>query len=499
MHASFMSPDALIEKYIFMDTDIHVELKNGADALAKSFDDLWSYSPVVATLQEVRTFAPNDTLVELNAKRAACEPEQPAATSAVPADAVETAQTLDACKSAFVPPSFEQRLDREREKLAERVQVYQASYGAMTLEQRIQRYHPAIQRHIVGAQERGEVGRYTLVDAHPRIDYVENLPYLHASRVGGKGVPADVRERSRVWGTELTADTLDSKSIHRVWHHGFLNNCRGAHPKATVGPKRVILHQAYLAFSPDMLDVLGRMVDGALDCSNVTIDIITNSVKTTDLGIIDVVGKMFMAHLFNSFTNPKVVQLGSPNRAARLRLYEYKPLVSELTPNAPSLHSKVVVLDETTMWVGSANMDTRSITMDTNNGLLLRDVPQLVADFTRRFDRIEADPELVTFVADNGTPELVNGSYRRTGKQGLFYQQTVEQFQRTGWLAMYEKFVKPRKLDKAQEEKLEKRFHDILNRLYTLSERVIFGNVVEGTLQADAAAMQDLFVETTHF
>jgi cardiolipin synthase C len=477
-----MSPDTMVEKYIFMDTDIAVQLKSGGEALAQNFEDLWNYTPVVATMKEVRQFAPNDSLIALTQRKKSCATPGPA------------------CQEPLVPPTFDQRLDEQLIALQASAAAYNSGYGALPLEERIRRYHPAIQQRIVGTQEGGEVGRYTVVDPVVRVDYIENLPYLHAGRIGEPLVPVDVRQREHVWGTSLTEDTLDAKSIHRVWHHGFLNNCRGAHPNKDVGAKRILLHQAYLAFSPDMLDVLGRMVDGALDCSNVTVDIITNSVHTTDLGVIDVVGKMFMAQLFNSFSNPGVVQLGSPNRAARLRLYEYKALPSALTKNAPSLHTKVVILDENTMWVGSANMDTRSITMDTNNGLLLRDAPQLVADFTRRYTDIENDQDLVTFVADNGIPQRYHGSYRRLGKRGIFYEQTVQQFQQTGWAAMYQKFVKPRNLGQEKEAKLEQRFHDILNRLHELSGRVIFGKVVGGSkLRADQDALNELFLETTNF
>jgi len=64
-----MHPNPLAKKYIFMDTDISMELKGGGEGVTRAFDALWDFDAMVATLAEIRQHAPNDFVANLDAYR----------------------------------------------------------------------------------------------------------------------------------------------------------------------------------------------------------------------------------------------------------------------------------------------------------------------------------------------------------------------------------------------------------------------------------------------
>src|SRR5208283_4908047 len=66
----------LIEKYIFMDTDILATFSQGGDAIARSFEDMWNFTPMVATLAEVRQHAPNDFVANIKFADNSCASKQ---------------------------------------------------------------------------------------------------------------------------------------------------------------------------------------------------------------------------------------------------------------------------------------------------------------------------------------------------------------------------------------------------------------------------------------
>ncbi|MBC7372144.1 MAG: hypothetical protein H7326_11290, partial [Bdellovibrionaceae bacterium] len=55
-----MKPNSLIQKYVFMDTDMSVELSGGGETITKAFDDIWNFSTLTVAILEVRQFMPND-------------------------------------------------------------------------------------------------------------------------------------------------------------------------------------------------------------------------------------------------------------------------------------------------------------------------------------------------------------------------------------------------------------------------------------------------------
>ncbi len=74
-------------------------------------------------------------------------------------------------------------------------------------------------------------------------------------------------------------------------------------------------------------------------------------------------------------------------KLASIKFYEYAG--AELVDGVAdySLHSKVMIFGDD-IYVGSANADPRSLMMDTNNGLFLRNVPEVVSSYRQYLNEL---------------------------------------------------------------------------------------------------------------
>ncbi|MBN7796588.1 phospholipase D-like domain-containing protein [Parahaliea mediterranea] len=344
-----MHPGELTAKYVFEDSDLVAEIAGGGDDITASFERLWDFRAMVATLGEVRAHAPNESLSALAAHGAAmarCEGRPRSE------------------REVCVASEFAARLRDPGERLADQRQL--------------------MQRHL--ARYRGEYRPAPSAPALPldpgaRLYYLENLPF---------------RDGQRGYGAEDDAPDAWSKHIHGQWLAALEGSCGG---EAT----RVVMHNAYFLLPANLLRALGGMLDGSRDCGNVSIEVVTNSFATTDLNAVNLAA----AWQLKALDDYRRAHDGAPG-AADFSYGEY-----QARPGAPllSLHSKVMLFGDA-LFVGSANADVRSFVMDTNNGLYIENAPRLVVAWEawlqtqRERGRIRElsetlGPELETLMRDN--------------------------------------------------------------------------------------------------
>jgi phosphatidylserine/phosphatidylglycerophosphate/cardiolipin synthase-like enzyme len=406
-----MHPNPLTEKYVFMDTDLRASLAHGGKEVARTFDALWGFDTMVATLAEVREHAPNELVANLDAYKQA--QEACGATPQKPAPA------------ACVDQGFEARAKTLAQRVAAR---------AADMEHRAAIYRTRYLPHIPTPG-----GPSFEVDKGAVLAYLENLPF-------DKALPP--AERRRTYGAPVGEEAASGKYIHEAWLDALADVCRGA---SAQDPKRVILHSAYFFPPANMTYALSRMVNGALDCSHVTVTVLTNSVQTTDLNIVNLVAR----HALKAFTE-YYQQHSDPRRRAQFEYYEYRAPRSG--PNL-SLHTKVSVLGDDLI-VGSANADVRSYMMDSNNGMFIRNAPKLHAAYVGFVQKILNDTHRAWSLND----------YFATTPRAVMMQEDLADFRK-----LLAKYHADRHLDQAQQQRLEERFTEMLDAAYTLTRESISG------------------------
>jgi phosphatidylserine/phosphatidylglycerophosphate/cardiolipin synthase-like enzyme len=340
-----VGPTPLVTRYRFRDTDVHVELASGGEALTRTFDRLWDFRSMVATLDDIRQHAPHDSLMAIEHSAKACK--DGAEHAAGPADVA--CQTREMAAHADASQRIEERYRSLQDKLARFRQEYRPAEPA----DRIPDFP---------------------VDASADVFYVENLPF----EGGRPGAPSE-----RLYGPRPGLEGESGKYIHNLWVSGLRQACRLATAER---PQRVVIHNAYFLLPSNLLGEIGRMVRGDIACPHVDVVVLTNSPETTDLSVINLVGRYALKAMVD-----QALQRRDPARGARFAYYEY---LKEDSGPGRSLHSKVMVLGPD-VFVGSANADVRSYMLDSNNGLYVKGAPRLVATYLEWVDAILQDRRLV--------------------------------------------------------------------------------------------------------
>lgn len=336
-----MRPNELTDKYVFMDTDLVAELAAGGELLSDSFERLWKFDAMVATLAEVRQHAPNDFVANLAAFEAAERACRGAAAGARSAACVD------------------REFQRRSRSLAQRIAAEGSAIAARAA--RYARYAEAI---------KGERQDTLVAGSGASIGYLENLHFDPAKTAS---------ERQRIYGAQVGEEAKSGKNIHAYWINALQRTCSRA---TAAAPQRVVLHNAYFFAPGQMLAALAAMTDGRVDCSNVRLTVLTNSIETTDLNVVNILARHSMKALLDH-----LAQHGDKARGARFEYFEYRPVESSRTL---SLHSKVSVLGPDLL-IGSANADVRSLMMDTNNAALVRNAGPMHDEYLRSIDSIIGD------------------------------------------------------------------------------------------------------------
>jgi len=388
-------PSPLADKYIFMDTDLQLNLGAPANELSASFDRLW-HLDMVAGLDEVRSHAPNELLANfdvMDEAQAACD------------EGRDTACVDGYLAQHFVP--LEKRM----------------AHIAAAHRSRLERYRKSYRRAGDGTRIR--------LDRAARVHYLENHPVSHGQRS---------------YGAKHGAEAEAGKHIQSLWRAALAAACDGDAAR----PKQVILHNAYLFLPANLLQDLAAMLDGSRRCEGVSITLLTNSLQTTDLNVVNLLAiwqlKALADHLAE--TPPK-------DGAATLRYLEYQPVEGARL----SLHSKVMVFDQD-IFIGSANADVRSLMMDSNNGLYLQQAPDFVRSYKIWLGNLIAQPGRV---AD------LSATLGRDAAQ--LAADVARQVDR-----LLERYAADR-LDEAQRQELKQRVLATTAKVYELSRAIMRGDV----------------------
>jgi hypothetical protein len=207
----------------------------------------------------------------------------------------------------------------------------------------------------------------TKTDPGLKVSYVENVPFNKN----------DITNRQ--YGATVDNEAASGKNIHAVWVKAMKNLCD------TGKEEQVIFHSAYVVLPSPILSAIAEMAKTAdpksslvtneyrtKNCSNVTIRVLTNSIESTDLSVINLFARIQFHEMIRI---GKAVRLANPEfakLAANVEYYEYNPGAFNKKPD--SLHTKITIIGDTA-FIGSANADVRSYYMDANNGVLLENAP----------------------------------------------------------------------------------------------------------------------------
>lgn len=403
-----MEPNELIDKYVFMDTDLWADLGPNA-GLGKTFDDIWNFRVMVATLAEVRMHAPNDMAANMDAWRAAqetCEGQGDHEMVATCTGVVFSEQAVG--RGAREDAAYARMMD-----------------NAATFERR---YDTAL------ADQGGGLG----LDQGANVTYLENLVFRDDRRTGNL---------LRQFETTNGREALEEKNIHALWLSAMRSVCQQS---AIDGQsRRMVFHNAYFFPSSNLIAALAKMIDGTWNCANVDVVVLTNSLETTDLAMVN----LFARHGTKAFSE-YVRDNRSQTRGATVRYLEY---VRDPDGAWLSLHSKVAVIGDM-IFVGSANMDVRSYVLDTNNGFLVRNAPQLVQGYLDHIDRLTADPDRIRY---------------RTGYFAATPRETILAEDMESLRQMLARYRAERWIDAEQVAELERRAVDALNETYSLTRSLL--------------------------
>ena len=340
MHLSSLTAN---KEYIFMDTDIYATIIQGGDSVNQAFENLWNFTPMVATLAEVRQHAPNDFVENMRYAEKSC---------AAKTDKKEG----ETCVQREMQTNFQdlgKRMADSLQTMENNARIYMNEYAPSLPKQPVQGF---------------------ALDKGSTLAYLENLPF-------NKELPVEKRER--IYGALSGEEAKDGKYIHDIWLRAIPGVCAAATKE---NPKRIILHNAYFFPAANLTHELSRMVNGEYDCSNVTVTVLTNSIDTTDLNPVNIAAH----HSIKAFTE-FYQQHSDPAKRARFDYYEY---ILPETGHKLSLHSKVSVFGDDVI-IGSANADVRSFMMDSNNAMLVRNAPVFALAYMYFVNDILADKSRV--------------------------------------------------------------------------------------------------------
>ena len=284
---------------------------------------------MVASLDDIRQHAPNEFLLAHQEAKGTCEPLH----------LVKDDPEYQSCyERAFAEAKdLDARIEHLYQDMLTRVDTFHQEYGPSDVAQRSPRF---------------------ALDPTAEIYYIENLPF---------GRPEEEQRPVRSYGAHNGLEGESGKHIHTVWLAALRNVCTMSSEN---NPQEVIFHNAYLFLPSNMLQLVGHMMDGQMDCRHVHVQVVTNSPETTDLNVINLAARYSAKALLTYYQKYR-----APERAATFSYYEYKSPEKGSGRADRSLHSKVMVFGPD-MFIGSANTDLRSYMMDSNNGVYIQNAPE---------------------------------------------------------------------------------------------------------------------------
>lgn len=333
-------------KYTFDDTDMIVAMSGvSGHNIKDTFNRLWNFDTMVAPLNEVLLHAPNDTMAALSA----CSTLDSTCFRTLP----QTPESIQAARAE----RYNSAMDSLNKSATKYLQIKSTvNYPTSFILDKS-------------------------IDKESRISYIENLPF-------NKNNPKLIRN----YGSNVDREELSGKYIHKIWVNSMLDLCGPENGKQTI-----YFRSAYVVLPTPLLSAIAELTKAATpsnplnslgyrqrDCSNVTIKILTNSVETTDLSVINVFARVQLHALFKTIEevkkDPSYQQYNLAAKAAHLEYYEYLP--KKDASNSLSLHSKVSIIGKNAI-IGSSNADVRSYMMDSNNGVYIENAPSFTKQYSQ--------------------------------------------------------------------------------------------------------------------
>ncbi|MBL7671199.1 MAG: hypothetical protein JNM39_12010 [Bdellovibrionaceae bacterium] len=368
--------DGVAQKYTFMDTDYYAETPE-AQQIEASFDRLVQFKNsnggLVGSMDEVEALVPNE--YDINTI-----PFQMALQSCMQGAALN----IEECVNTQIIKM--QGYQSMSARLAAVAKTNKSNIAKMGEIRRKSEKAAKFNWREADGKSPFSLADDSVKDPQAQVYYLENISFKK-----------DDAKLKRIYGSEIGKENSSGKGIHAAWIRGIENTCAVAAKGKT--RKRIVLHSAYFLLPSGLTKAIGKTLDGTWNCSNVDIQIITNSFGTTDLNVLNVFARYQLASLFKFDFASKW-----NNKKATLKYSEYLPLVGTydgskkemqargIKNDNKSLHTKISVLGDDII-IGSANADVRSYFMDTNNAVMIRNAPNLVADYLAFLNRTQGPPQ----------------------------------------------------------------------------------------------------------
>ncbi len=354
-------------KYIFIDTDFYGRTATGGTAgIENSFDRLIKFSNMVTDLKTIQSLTESEFINNPDALLMATD----ACLKSPTTDIGRCIQ--DQAPRTPVYKDLKARMAAAKTQMNENADEYRRSY------------RPVLSDNWKGQRWTTGVDSLSAKDLkQAEVYYVENLPFN-----------TNDANPKREFGSKIGVESRYSKNIHALWYRGLENACAvSANEKRDM---RVVFHTAYLLMPSGLVHKLAKMMNGDYgDCSRVRVTFITNSFESTDLNVINIFARYQIKEVFQYYarvqsnfekTQANVAPRKIPRLFPTLEYYEY---LAE-TGVGVSLHTKLTVLGDDVL-IGSANADTRSYFMDTNNGVFVRNAREFNSAYLKFVDDLIAD------------------------------------------------------------------------------------------------------------
>lgn len=373
----------LVAKYLFFDTDVKYRVNNPAQVakMETGVKALFGYKDMVASLSYINKHLPVDYALETETIKKVLE--NPELKLIKESGAVGMQRYAEIVEQQVGVALQGKALSREA-----------AQYEKMI--KGIERYNE------MAAQLRGTKVSYlpeifeTLDqnDRNAKVAYFENLPFQKNPKLAGiwcqyfsscKEEPQQVR----VYNPEPNQEVKSNKNIHGLWREWLTAEARKA--KLENKDREIIIHQGYFFMPSGLVSLIGQMLDGTIDASRLHLQILTNSIETTDLSPINVYARHQMKAIFEFYAFQKN-KMKNAKALKSLQIYEFKKLPDGKISSA---HSKGIFSPEN-MFIGSANADVRSYETDTNNGLFIMNAPHTAGKMMTHIKKsLLSNPDLV--------------------------------------------------------------------------------------------------------
>ncbi|MBL6989758.1 MAG: hypothetical protein ISR65_08265 [Bacteriovoracaceae bacterium] len=453
-----MDPNPLTDKYIFVDTDVRAEIMpgGGASKIAKTFDELYNYKRLLASIKDIRQHAPNELLANSNLYEKA-EKSCPQ----------NLGKKLELCiKKKFAALYMKegqlgQRMDRAKNKLQVNAKKAYKYYSKFTPKGG-RGYYQAAPGNYQGDKAQLLEVSFDLSGQDMIMSYLENLPYDRKSIEGSGGMVAypwsrkvPAHRRLRKYGAIDDEELKYGKNIHHMLSKGPKAVCESSANKREY--KRIVLHNAYVLLPAKMLEELRKMIDGTYDCRYVKVQFLSNSQETTDLDVVNLFSNHTMRVFFQFYKERKNAA------SATFEYYEYKRLTQDDSQNL-SLHTKLYLMGDD-VFIGSANLDPRSYMMDTNNGFYFKNVSGFVSSYLKYFDSVIGNREFTRDITRHYM-ELTPAELARSDKK--FLDDKIIKYKADKWIKANKK--------EAEVASMKKDLLDLLQLSESYAAKILYGD-----------------------